>query len=310
MPAIARAAGADPPGDEEGLAGLGRDLTEARALLVLDNFEHVLDAAPDLRRLLDAAPALPCLITSRAPLRIAGEREYPLPPLGLPPERAVHDAGALEGIGAVDVFVVSAQRASPDFELTDDNASAIAEICRRLEGLPLALELAAARITLLTPQDMLKHLDHTLRLLTRGARDLPERQQTVRATVEWSHRLLSGSEREMFARLGVFHSSPVLGAIEAVCHPADPLEVVDDLQALVENNLVQAHDGADGDRRFRMLEVIREFAREQLEDSVEAERVREAHARHYADLGATNGPKLRGRARPSGSGGSTPSTQT
>ena len=198
------------------IADLESYLRARRLLLALDNFEQVLDAAPLLAELLATAAGLVVLVTSRTVLRLRGEHEFLVPPLPIPPAAADADPAGLLGYASVGLFVERAHAADPGFELTDRNAVAVAEICRRLDGLPLAIELAAARVRLLPPQALLARLDQRFSLLTGGARDLPERQRTLRNTLDWSFGLLSPAEQELFARLGVFAGSFGLPAAEAV----------------------------------------------------------------------------------------------
>ena len=195
-----------------------------RLLLVLDNFEQVTEAAPMVAELLAAAPGLVTLVTSRTVLRVSGEYELCVPPLAVPPSR---DAGNLDEYASVRLFMARAGAAAPGFELTGRNAQAVAEICRRLDGLPLAIELAAARIRLLPPCALLARLDDRMSVLTAGPRDLPERQRTLRNTLDWSFGLLSADEKALFARLGVFAGTFGLPAAEAVCGDAAPAAAPD-----------------------------------------------------------------------------------
>jgi predicted ATPase/DNA-binding CsgD family transcriptional regulator len=278
-----------------------------RLLLVLDNFEQVQDAAPFVADLLAAAPETRFLVTSRSPLHLAAEHEYPVPPLPLPDPTGPHELAALDRIGAVRLFVQRAQAARPDFHLTAENAPAVAEICRLLDGLPLAIELAAARIKLLPPQALVDRLrpprsatappgPGRLGLLTGGARDLPERQQTLRRTLDWSHDLLASPEQRLFARLGVFAGGCSLEAATEVCAspgalPAEPLDL---LASLVDKSLLRQEEPAPGAVRFHMLETVQEYAAERLEQSGEGPAVRRAHAAHYRALAEQAEPELRG----------------
>jgi predicted ATPase len=276
-------------------------LRDRQTLLLLDNFEQVAEAAPDVSQLLAACPRLKVMVTSRLPLRIRGEREYAVPPLGLPPIEAVRGrVGAplaaphivplqpdtLTQYESVRLFIERAQAVKADFEVTNDNAPAVAEICTRLDGLPLAIELAAARVRLLPPQAMLARLQSRLKLLTGGARDVPARQQTLRNAIEWSYDLLAFVEQQLFRRLAVFQGGRTLEALEAVCN-ADgdlQLDVLEGVGSLVEKNLLQQREGHDGEPRFWMLETIHEYAREKLEESGEADALRRAHARYFVEL--------------------------
>jgi predicted ATPase/DNA-binding SARP family transcriptional activator len=262
----------DPP--EEALE---RALRDRELLLLLDNLEQVLAAAPLLSRLLEAAPRLTLLVTSRAVLRIAGEHEFPVPPLA--------------DDEAAELFVERAQAAKPDFELGEQNAAAVAELCARLEGLPLAIELAAARASLLPPTALLSRLGNRLDLLTSGRRDAPARHQTLRTTLAWSFDLLEEPERRLFARLGVFVDGCSLEAAEAVCGDGDA-SLLDGLAALVDGSLLR-QEGAD-EPRFLMLETLREYALERLADLGEADEIRRRHLAEMVRLAEEGEPRLRG----------------
>jgi predicted ATPase/DNA-binding CsgD family transcriptional regulator len=281
----------------------GGDGAGGGLLLVLDNFEQVLDAAPFVADLLTAAPALRVLVTSRAPLHLGAEFQFPVPPLPLPEPAGQPDAAAIDGSAAVRLFVQRARAARPDFALSAENRVAVAEVCRLLDGLPLALELAAARVKLLPPESLLNRLrdpaGQRLALLTGGARDLPARQQTLRNTLDWSHALLDPEEQRLFARLAVFAGGCTLDAVGAVCAAGQPiaLDPLDGLASLVDKSLVRQEegpDGADGDYRFLMLETVREYAAERLAAGGEADAVRSAHAAHYLAFAETAEPELRG----------------
>ncbi|HLZ68984.1 MAG TPA: adenylate/guanylate cyclase domain-containing protein [Dehalococcoidia bacterium] len=264
---------------------LGRALREKRLLLVLDNYEHVLDAAEFAAVLLQAAPAITLLVTSRTVLRLRGEREYPLALLPLPAEGERHPA-ALTGNAAVQLFVARAQEARPDFGLSEENAAATAAICARLDGLPLAIELAAARVRSLSPAALLGRLANPLPLLTGGPRDAPARQQTLRDAIGWSYTLLSAEEQRLLQRLSVFAGGCTLELAEAVGNADGDLgiEVFDGISSLVEKSLVREASSANGEPRYRMLGTIREFALEQLEASAEAEALRRQLALQVVDL--------------------------
>jgi predicted ATPase len=262
------------------------------ALLVLDNFEQVLPAASLVGDLLAAVAPLKVLVTTQAPLHLREEREYPVPPLSVP---AADDRAALEASSAVALFVDRARAVRPDFELTDDNAAAVGAICRRLDGLPLAIELAAARVKLLSPIAILSRFESRLDLLTGGARDLPERQQTLRAAIDWSYNLLEPREQAMFSRLGVFLGGTTLESAEAVCGAPDGMgfgDVLDSLASLVDKSLVRQSDGSDGEARFSLLETIREYALGRLEERGELEALRRLHAERYLALAETAEPEL------------------
>jgi predicted ATPase/class 3 adenylate cyclase len=257
-------------------------LHERQVLLVLDNFEQLVAAAPDIAALLEAAPHLKLLVTSRVSVRLRGEQEYPLTPLALPDAHQLPSPDRLSQYAAVALFIERAGEARPDFSVTSANAPAIAEICARLDGLPLAIELAAVRVKLLPPEALLARLSNQLKLLTGGARDLEARQQTMRATIAWSEHLLSSSERTLFRRLAVFVGGATLEAVEAVCVAPDGAALLDSdaldaLGALVDHSLVQQREEG-GQSRFGMLHVIHEYALEQLEASGEAAALYGAHA--------------------------------
>jgi predicted ATPase len=271
---------------------LARQISGKRLLLILDNFEHLLDGAPLVSKLLAASPGLKVLATSRAPLRLSREREYAVEPLELPTASDLRPPDELARVPAVALFVERARQVRPTFALTSENARAVAEVCRRLDGLPLALELAAARVKLLTPRAMLDRLDHRLKLLTGGARDLPNRQQTMRGAVGWSYDLLVEAERAVLRRLAVFVGGASLEAAEAVCGSGGE-DVLDALGSLVEKSLLRQREQEDGEPRFTLLEVVREFALEQLEASGQAGEVRRLHAEFYAGMATAIEPELR-----------------
>ena len=275
-------------------------LGERHLLLVLDNFEHLLGAAPLLAELLAACPQLALLVTSRAALRLRSERRFPVPPLAAPPNELL-SMEALVAAPAVRLFVERAQAVSPDFILDAGSAHAVAAICRRLDGMPLAIELAAARVGLLRPEALLQRLGHRLPLLTSGPADLPERQQTLRATLAWSHDLLGRPEQVLFRRLAVFVGGWTLEAAESVCAGADlpPQEVLERLGVLVDNSLVHPLDRAASEPRFAMLETVREFAQELLIASgeAEAEAVRARQLGYYLQLAEAAMPQLQGAAQ-------------
>jgi predicted ATPase len=294
-PTIARALGLaegsnQPP--EELLEGYLRD---RQTLLVLDNFEHILASAALLDALLSAASGLKVLATSRTPLGLYGEHEYPVPPLSLPVPGSLPSPDRLARYEAVRLFVERARAVRPDFSLTEENAGAVAEICKRLDGLPLAIELAAARIKLLPPQAMLSRLGNRLKLLTSGARNLPERQRTLRNTIEWSHELLEEGEKALFATLAVFSGGSTLEATEAVCDPEGglPVDVLEGISSLLDRSLLRQEEGPEGEPRFAMLETIHEFASERFEASNEVEKLKERHAEYFLALSEEAEPQLR-----------------
>jgi predicted ATPase/DNA-binding transcriptional regulator YiaG len=262
--------GADVP-----LAALRGALQDRRLVLVLDNFEQVLAAAPRLLELLAACPGVHALVTSRAALRLRGEQVFPVPPLSLPDDPAALDADALAQSEAISLFVKRAQEVRPTFALDPANAATIADICQRLDGLPLALELAAARLQMLTPESLLGRLDQHLTLLVGGALDLPARQQTLRATLDWSYELLHEPDRQLLRGLAVFAGGCGLEAIEFVLG-AEPLAVVERLGRLVSHSLVVLEDVAD-QPRYRLLETVRQYSLEKLEASGDGDATRTAH---------------------------------
>jgi predicted ATPase len=285
VPVIAQTLGIRDAGGQAPLASLKKhfhDSVQAPMLLVLDNFEHVMAAAPVLADLLAMGPLLKILVTSRAPLHVYGEHEFPVPPLGLPDSRATAPL-ALEATSqfpAVALFVQRAVAVKPDFELNRENASAVVEICARLDGLPLAIELAAARIKVLSLSAMRTRLASRLQLLTGGARDLPQRQQTLRSAIDWSHDLLTAAEQKLLRRLSVFVGGCTLEGVEAVCDAKGDLELdlLDGMASLVDKSLLQQVEQANGESRFLMLETIREYAREKLQASGEHAATKRAHA--------------------------------
>ena len=294
--ATARALGIKETGDTPLIEGVKQFLRDKQMLLLFDNFEQVLSAAPLVSELLTACHKLKALVTSRATLRVHGEREFPVQPLALPNLSHLASIGTLSQYSAVELFVERAQAAKPNFAITDENARAVADICIRLDGLPLAIELAAARIKLLSPQAMLARLENRLKLLTGGARDLPTRQQTMREAIAWGYDLLGEDERTLFRRLAVFAGGFTLEAVEALWQTADDqqVDVLDKIGALVDHSLLQQREQANGEPRFTMFETIREYGLEQLEVSGEAALIRRQHASFFLKLAARAEPELSG----------------
>jgi predicted ATPase/DNA-binding CsgD family transcriptional regulator len=283
---LAQSVGVRQTGGRPLLANLAEQLRHKRALLVLDNFERVMPAASDIAWLLERAASLSVLATSRARLKLRGERDYPVQPLSVTPTDATGDNSP-----AVALFVERAREAQPEFALTPENAPAVASICRRLDGLPLAIELAAARVRLLAPRDLLARLEHPLALLTGGARDLPPRQRTLRATISWSYNLLAPERQTLFRQLAVFAGGWTLEAAEAVAGDALDGAILDALGDLVDVQLAQERERA-GAIRFSMLETIRDFGLEQLESHGETAAALARHATCVFALGADAGPRL------------------
>ncbi len=296
VPAIARSLGLKEAAGQSTRDVLDTYLRTRNLLLVLDNFEQLLDAAPQVSQLLVSCPGLTVLATSRAPLRVRGEREYPVQPLELPEMSRVPYLEEVLGNPAVGLFVERAQAVTPDFELGRANVTAVAAICRRLDGLPLAIELAAARLRTLSPTELLARLDQSLPLLTGGARDLPERQRTMRRAIEWSYDLLGETEQRLFRRLSVFRggwtveAAEVVGAVEG----APEEDVLYLMSELVEQALVVAEKREDGPVRYRMLVPVREYAMERLEQAGEAADATRCHAKYFLRLTEHAEPELTG----------------
>jgi predicted ATPase/DNA-binding CsgD family transcriptional regulator len=294
LPTIAQGLGLREVGGQSVRQQLHGYLGERQMLLALDNLEHLLDSASDIADLLWASNELRILVTSRAPLRLRGEQEYPVRPLRLPALSRVPDVADLDGNPAVELFVERAKSVSPDFALTRQNAAAVAAICRRVDGLPLALELAAARIRTLSPTALLARLDQSLPLLSGGARDLPERQRTMERAIEWSYDLLGAEQQALFRRVSVFDGGWTLDAAEAVgvAGEADGGKVFEHLADLVEQSLVFVEPGED--QRFRLLRPVREYARRRLEVSDEAEETQQRHTAYFTALAEAALPRLKG----------------
>jgi predicted ATPase len=266
---------------KEYVSGLGQPM-----LLLLDNFEHLLSVAPVITQLLTTGPKLKVVVTSQAPLHVYGEHEFPVPPLALPDLKSIPPLEVLSRLPAVALFVERAQAIKREFALTRENAPAVAAICTRLDGLPLAIELAAARIKLLSPSAMLARLESRLNLLTGGARDLPTRQQTLRSTVDWSYGLLNAAEQTLFRRLSVFTGGCTLEGAEAVCDTTGNLglDVLDGMASMVDKSLAQHVEQVNAETRFVMLSTIREYALERLAESDDEPATRRAHAAYYLVL--------------------------
>ncbi len=287
LPAVAGALGLRESGEQPFIERLIACLQEKELLLFLDNFEQVIDAASELTALLGRCPALKILVTSREALRVYGEQEFPVRPLALPDLTQLPEPGALLQYGAVALFVQHLRLVQPDFQVTAANASTIAAICNRLDGLPLSLELAAARLKLLSPQALLSRLEHRLAVLTQGRRDGPPRQQTLRNTLQWSYDLLDAREQRLFRRLAVFAGGCTVEAAEAICKALgeETEHIFDEIASLRDKSLLQIQSAQrDGETRLTMLETIREYGRECLTSYREIEHVRQVHAHYYLEL--------------------------
>jgi predicted ATPase/DNA-binding SARP family transcriptional activator/DNA-binding CsgD family transcriptional regulator len=272
-------------------------LRTKKMLLVLDNCEHLVDAVGDLvALLLDSCPQLRILATSREALGAVGEVNWPVPLLSVPDLRSAPTEAQLEGYEATRLFVDRARQRNPAFELRPENAQAVAQICAHLEGLPLAIELAAARIKMLPPKALLGRLKDRLKLLSGGSREFSERQRTLRSTIEWSYELLDEGEQLLFARLAVFSGGRTLEAIEAICNAEGdlPADAFEGISSLLDKSLLRQEEGPNGEPRFVMLETVHEFAREKLGQSAEAEEIERAHAQYFLTLAEEAYPELRG----------------
>ncbi len=297
-PTIAQALGVKESVDKSLLETLKTFLGERRMLLILDNFEQLISAAKLLTGLLDSSSFLKILVTSRITLRLNIEHEFVVTPLAVPPRESHFSAGELSDFSAIELFVLRAKSARASFILDDENAHVIAEICHKLDGLPLAIELAAARVRLLSVDSILTRLETALKLLKGGAKHLPERHQTMRAAIEWSYYLLDGDEKAIFRRLAVFAGGFTVEAAEKVCEISDQaeakpkLEILDGIMSLFENNLLALREQPDGSARLRMLEVVREFSLERLEASGEIDAFRRNHAEFFLALAENAEPHL------------------
>jgi predicted ATPase len=266
-------------------------LQSRSTLLIVDNFEHVVAASGTLGRLIARTSRVVVLVTSRERLHLSGEHVVEVPPLKVP--GTDEDAEVLRRSDAVELFLDRARSAGSDLELDHDLLRTVAEICRRLDGIPLAIELAASRAKVVGPEELLRRLDRSLSFLTGGPRDLPVRQQTLRATIAWSHDLLDESERGLFARLGVFAASFSLQAAETVCEDSAVPPVLDGIASLVDKSLLRTEDTLHGQPRFTMLQIVRDFALEQLDSLGETGRLRRAHADYFEAVVTASEPALR-----------------
>ncbi|GLV55260.1 hypothetical protein KDH_21070 [Dictyobacter sp. S3.2.2.5] len=299
VPTIARELGFIEAGNEPLIERLKAFLRPKHTLLVLDNFEQIMPAAPVLSELLASCPLLKILVTSREMLHVRGEYELNVPPLALPEGQQRSECETLARYAAIELFIQRASAVRVNFTLTPENAETIAEICRRLDGLPLAIELAAARIKHLSPSALLNRLEHRLQVLTSGPRDLPPRQQTLRATLDWSYNLLTPAEQKIFRHLAVFVRGCALEAAEDVCALLEPSEdgagvsVFDTISSLIDKSLLQQSEQANGEMRLSMLETVREYGLDCLFNTGESSGSYQAHALHYLNLAEMAAPQLR-----------------
>ena len=285
-PTVAATLGLQEVGGETVLEMLESHLRDKTMLLLLDNFEHLLAADGLVAHLVGSCPSLKVMVTSRAVLHLASEHVYAVPPLALPDREPLLPVENLVACDAIALFVQRARAARATFALTEENAAAVVDVCHRLDGLPLAIELAAAWVRILTPRAMLARLEHRFQLLVGGARDLPARQQTLRAAIDWSFSLLDSEEQRLFARLAAFVGGFTLDAAETVCANLDEesCEALPIVVSLVDKSLLQPAEGPDGEPRFVMLETLREYALERLEVRAETDLVRRQHARYFLAL--------------------------
>jgi predicted ATPase len=292
--AIARAVGVSEYGSEPMIDRVGRFVAEQELLMLVDNFEQVLDAAPLLAALLARSPRLKLLVTSRVVLRLSAEHVFAVGPLQLPSPQHTGDIDAVAECDAVRLFVQRASTMRPGFALDEENVTDVAGICAGVEGVPLALELAAARTRLLSPAALRELLTRQLALLTGGPRDAPARQRTLRATLDWSYQLLDPPARQLFAKASVFATGFTLESASAVCSDDEPdVELVDRLGALVDHSLLRGI----GDGRFSMLEIVREYGRERLDERPDAEQIRHRHAEHFLALAEQGHHELAGQGQ-------------
>lgn len=280
---VAKALGVRESGSEAIDTRLQLYLRNQQTLLLLDNFEQVVDAAPFVTDLLDHCPRLQVIVTSRVRLRLSGEHEYEVHPLSLP-EDGDHSIGRLCELSAIQLFVTRAQAIRPDFALTDDNASAVLAICRQVDALPLAIELAAARVSFLPPQALLNRSEPRIALLTGGYRDRPVRQRSMWNTIDWSHDLLTPDDQALFRRLSVFLSGWTLDSAIAVAGLGSELDVLEGIASLADQSLVQLMGNGNHSPAYMMLETIREYASMQLEASGEGAAVRDRHAAYFVQV--------------------------
>jgi len=275
--AIATALGIQESGARSMEEAVRETIGESRMLLILDNFEHLTEAAPIVSDLLNCCRQLDVLVTSRSVLHLAREHEYPVLPLPVPDVRQLPPADVLLQYEAVRLFIERARAVRPQFAVNDDNWQTIVRIVVRLDGLPLAIELAAARVRLFSPESLLSRLDKSLKLLTGGARDRPVHQQTLHSTIDWSYQLLADDDKTLFRRMAVFEGGAMLDAVEAVTNPDSTFDTLEGITSLIEKSLLHQDLAGNGEPRFLMLETIREFARDRLEECGETARIRDHH---------------------------------
>ncbi|MFW9962367.1 MAG: tetratricopeptide repeat protein [Candidatus Sifarchaeia archaeon] len=295
IPSIARTLGVkETTGEKTLFESLKAFLCQKQVLLFLDNFEHVLSAASKIAELLEAGPRTKILVTSRSPLRLRAEKEFPVKPLTLPPLTQIRQLKPLSQYSAVQLFIQRAQAVKPDFGITNENAPAVAEICHRLDGLPLAIELASARIRMLSPHALLERLGQSFEVLRSGTRDLPERQRTLHNAIEWSYNLLNESEKRLIRQLSVFVGGWTFEAANAICNAGDDrhINIFDGLEKLIDLNLIKPPEEVNGELRFKILETIREFSQQRLFESSEMNRVQRSHAQFYLELVEQAEPEL------------------
>jgi predicted ATPase/class 3 adenylate cyclase len=297
IPTIAATLGVKEAGGTPLMETLKEHLRDKKLLLMLDNFEQVIEAAPHVSQLLSSGMGVKVLVTSRVPLRLRGEREYAVPPLSLPDLRYLPTLEKLTQYEAVRLFIERATSVNAGFQVTNENAPSVAEICVRLDGLPLAIELAAARVKMLSPQALLSRLSQRLKVLTGGARDLTARQQTLRGAIGWSYDLLDEGEKQLFSRMAVFQGGRSFESLETVCNHDGQLQrdVFEGVQSLLDKSLIQQREGSDREPRFWMLETIHEYAREKLQGSNEAQALQREHALYFMRLAEEAEPHLTGK---------------
>lgn len=294
VPAIARALGVRESADRSTLEAVAEHVADSARLLILDNFEHVLPAGQAVRELLLSCPRLKVLVTSRAALQLTGEHVFRVEPLSLPALANVRTVEDARGCDAVALFADRARVANPSFVLTDANVAQVVEVVDRLDGLPLSIELAAARARLLSPQGLLDRLDDRFRLLSRGPRDLPERQQTLRGLLDWDYELLTEDERATWRRTSVFAGGFTLDAAEkVVCDRGGEFELLDSLDSLIRKSLLLREDVPEGEPRFSMLNTLKEYASEKLAESDELDVIARRHSEYFLALAETAAGRLR-----------------